>query len=86
MLQESTSANGATGQGLSRDQSPASDCLIHPPTPPPQLSSQQCGPGTKITYYPNELLEDLTTKFRFRKTSLVGLKAMIASQGTGVSK
>lgn len=39
----------------------------------------QCGPGVKITYYPNELLEDLTTKFRFRKTSLAGLKRMIAS-------
>lgn len=37
----------------------------------------QCGPSSKITYYRNDLLEELTTKFRFRKTALSGLKKML---------
>jgi DNA repair exonuclease SbcCD ATPase subunit len=37
----------------------------------------QCGPKVKVSYYPNELLEDLTAKYQFRKQALAGIKYML---------
>lgn len=36
----------------------------------------QCGPDLKITHYPNELLDDLASKYMFRKQAIAGLKRM----------
>jgi hypothetical protein len=36
----------------------------------------QCGPTIKVTYYPNDLLDSLTSKYVFRKQTLASLKMM----------
>ncbi len=37
---------------------------------------QQCGPTVKVSYYPNDLLDQLTSKYVFRKQALSSLKMM----------
>ena len=38
--------------------------------------SQQCGPATKVSYYPNDLLDQLVAKYVYRKQALSSLKMM----------
>jgi hypothetical protein len=38
----------------------------------------RCGPNVAITYYPNDLLDNLTTKFLFRRQALGSLKIISA--------
>lgn len=43
------------------------------------LCLQQCRPPVKVTYYANELLEELASRFIFRKQALQTLKEMTAN-------
>eukprot|EP00455_Lapot_gusevi_P003554 TRINITY_DN11451_c0_g1_i2.p1 TRINITY_DN11451_c0_g1~~TRINITY_DN11451_c0_g1_i2.p1 ORF type:complete len:155 (+),score=42.16 TRINITY_DN11451_c0_g1_i2:106-570(+) len=36
----------------------------------------QCGPSVQVSYYPNDLLDQLTAKYVFRKQALASLKSM----------